>query len=95
MVTEAQWNTFWNAARKHPQVISDNAKKTYQWANSTADAQGSVWDSFDAADPATQVTLLRREGERDPELKKRMAARLTEAATERFKTEPGLAIEIF
>lgn len=95
VVTEAQWNTFWNAARKHPQIISDNAKKTYQWANSTADAHGSVWDSFDAADPATQVTLLRREGERDPELKKKMAARLTEAATERYKTEPGLAIEIY
>lgn len=95
VVSEAQWNTFWNAARKHPQVISDNAKKTYQWAESAAHAHGSVWDSFEVADPATQVTLLRREGERDPDLKNRMAQRLTEVALERCKAEPGLAIEIY
>jgi transcription elongation GreA/GreB family factor len=95
VVSEAQWNTFWNAARKHPQVISDNAKKTYQWAKSAEHAHGSVWDSFESADPATQVTLLRREGERDPELKKRMAARLAEVAAERYKAEPGLGIEIY
>jgi len=95
VVSDSQWNTFWNAARKHPQVISDNAKKTYQWAKSSAHAQDSVWDSFEAADPATQVTLLRREGERDPDLKSRMADRLMEVASERYRAEPGLAIEIY
>lgn len=95
VVTEAQWNSFWTAARKHPQVLVDSGKKTYTWAESSAHAQGSVWDSFVIADPQTQIALLRREGERDAELKRRMAERLGEVALVCYKTEPGLACEIY
>jgi transcription elongation GreA/GreB family factor len=94
VVSEAQWNSFWNAARRHPQIVGDSAKKTWRWADTAADAHGSVWDSFEAADPQSQIALFRREGERDPELKRRMAAKLDEVALERMRQDPGLACEI-
>ena len=50
IVPEPKWNSWWSAARKHPQVVAAPGKKrAYAWAASTEDAQGAVWKSFKKA----------------------------------------------
>jgi transcription elongation GreA/GreB family factor len=97
LVTESGWTSWWTAARKHQQVVSSGsgAKQTYHWAESSGDALDSVWRTFAKATPRKKIDLLRRDGARDPELRKRMAAdllKLGEAAADR---DPGLAYEIW
>ncbi|HEV7518214.1 MAG TPA: GreA/GreB family elongation factor [Thermoanaerobaculia bacterium] len=97
LVSESGWTSWWTAARKHPQVVSSGsgAKQTYSWAESSGDALESVWRTFAKATPRKKIDLLKRDGARDPELRKRMAADLQalgEAAADR---DPGLAFEIW
>ncbi len=96
VVLEKKWNSWWTAARKHPQVIaSTKVKRAYEWAESTADAQGAVWRSFTEASPRGQMDLLRRDGARDQELLGRMSTVLEEQAAQAVAQDPGLACEIW
>jgi transcription elongation GreA/GreB family factor len=98
IVGETQWTSWWGAARKHPQVLAtgSGARQTYTWAESTGDAQDSVWRAFDRAEPRRKLELLRREGARDRVLRDRMAADLAEiAAASATEGDPGLAWEIW
>jgi transcription elongation GreA/GreB family factor len=97
IVSEAGWTSWWGAARKHPQVVSSGAgsRQTYSWAESSGDALDSLWRTFAKAPPRKKIDLLRRDGSRDPNLRRRMAADLLalgEAAADR---DPGLAFEIW
>jgi transcription elongation GreA/GreB family factor len=97
IVAETQWTSWWSAARKHPQVLASGggARQTYTWAESSGDAQESVWRAFERAEPRRQLELLRREGARDPALRDRMAATLQGIAGEAAAGDPGLAWEIW
>jgi transcription elongation GreA/GreB family factor len=98
IVAEGQWTSWWNAARKHPQALASGggARQTYTWAESSGDAQESVWRAFERAEPRRQLELLRREGARDPALRDRMSASLQEVAGEAAGGgDPGLAWEIW
>ncbi|MBV8199500.1 MAG: GreA/GreB family elongation factor [Acidobacteria bacterium] len=98
IVGETQWTSWWGAARKHPQVLASGsgARQTYSWAESSGDAQDSVWRAFDRAEPRRKLELLRREGARDPALRERMAASLAALATGAVAAgDPGLAWEIW
>ncbi len=98
IVGETQWTSWWGAARKHPQVLATGAgaRQTYTWAESSGDAQDSVWRAFDRAEPRRKLELLRREGARDRALRDRMAVNLgTIAAEAAEEGEPGLAWEIW
>ncbi len=95
IVPEKKWNSWWTAARKHPQVIAaPGGKRTYTWAASSADAQGAVWKAFEKAEPRARLDLLRRDGARDEGLKTRMSEALSEQAVKLAKSDPGLACEI-
>jgi transcription elongation GreA/GreB family factor len=96
IVPEAQWTSWWAAARKHPQVVAAGAgRQTYRWAESSGDAQTAAWSAFGAAEPRRQLELLRREGARDPELRRRMAEQLTALGDDLAAADPGLAFEIW
>jgi len=98
IVGETQWTSWWGAARKHPQVLAtgSGARQTYTWAESSGDAQDSVWRAFDRGEPRRKLELLRREGARDRVLRDRMAADLAEiAAAAASEGDPGLAWEIW
>jgi len=96
IVPESGWNRWWTAARKHPQVVTEpGSRQAYSWAASSEHAQDAVWETFEAADPRTRIDLLRRDGERDPELKRRMAAALAADAGAAVGKDPGLAIEVW
>jgi transcription elongation GreA/GreB family factor len=98
IVGESQWTSWWGAARKHPQVLASGAgaRQTYTWAESSGDAQDSVWRAFERGDPRRKLELLRREGARDRALRDRMGASLAALATASVADgDPGLAWEIW
>ena len=96
LVPEAKWNSWWTSARKHPQIIaSPTGKRAYAWAASSEEAQDAVWEAFEQAETRERLDLLRRDGERDPQLKIRMAQALSEHAARVAATDPGLASEIW
>lgn len=96
VVSAQKWNSWWTAARKHPQAMVDpKNKRAYVWAASSEDAQDAVWVAFQTAEPADQLTMLRRDAERDEALKKRMSVALWQVAGKVAGKDPGLACEIW
>lgn len=96
VVSDAAWTSFWNAARKNPQVvIGGKGRQTYAWAASSDHAVEAVWRSFEKAEPRKQIDLLRREADREPALADRMAATLAERARRAVADDPGLAFELW
>jgi transcription elongation GreA/GreB family factor len=97
LVSEAEWTSWWAAARKHPQVVASGggARQTYRWAESSGEALDSLWQAFARAEPRRKIELLRRDGQRDPELRGRMAADLARLAEQAAARDPGLAFEIW
>ena len=96
VVADSKWTSFWNAARKHPQVVvHGKGRQTYTWATSSDHAVETVWTAFETAPPRKKLELLRREGEREKELAARMAAALDELARRTVDDDPGLAFEVW
>ncbi len=96
VVPDGKWSRWWTAARKHPQVLAAAAgRRAYTWAASSEDAHEAVWQTFEKADPRARINLLRRDGSRDPVLRRRMAETLTEDAADVAEADPGLACEIW
>lgn len=96
IVDEKQWSSWWNAARKHPQVVTKvGGRQAYSWAASDSHAQAAVWESFNKADPHTKLDLLRKNGDRDPELRQRMIETLIAIGSKARSRNPALALEIW
>lgn len=97
VVSEAQWTSWWTAARKHPQVVASGtgARQTYSWAATSGGALDSVWRSFERDEPRKRIERLRREGARDAALRDRMAKVLADTAEQSAASDPGLAWEIW
>lgn len=97
VVDKSSWTSFWNAARKHPQVVAEGkgARQAYSWAESDSHALEAVWENFRRAEPRRRIELMRREGERDPELLERMTEALAATAEEVHADDPGLAFELW
>lgn len=96
VVTPQRWNSFWTAARKHPQVITDpKNKRAYSWADSTEDAHGTLWQAFQKAPAREQLIMLRRDAERDADLKRLMSEVLWLQAEKVKTSDRGLAAEIW
>jgi transcription elongation GreA/GreB family factor len=94
VVSEAQWSSWWTAARKHPQVVaSTGGRQAYRWEASTAGAVASIRTTFDRAKPAEQLELFRKHAGRDAALAATMAARIAAAAGEKSASEPAFAFE--
>ncbi len=96
IVEEKKWNSWWTAARKHPQVIAaTGGKRAYTWAASNEDALGAVWEAFKRADTRARMGMLRRDGARDPDLRTKMSQALSKQAAGLAGDDPGLACEIW
>ncbi|MDY7092513.1 MAG: GreA/GreB family elongation factor [Acidobacteriota bacterium] len=96
VVTPKRWTSWWNAARKHPQVITETSgRASYRWAATSAHAFEAVWQSFESAPPREKVDLYKRNADRDEDLKQRMVRSLAAAGNGALMQEPGLALEIW
>ncbi len=96
LVSTAKWNSWWTAARKHPQIIaSADVRNAYQWVESNEDARGATWKRFDNASPRGKLDLLNRAGAKDEKLRERMSNTLLRLGRDSAATEPGLSFEIW
>jgi transcription elongation GreA/GreB family factor len=99
LVSEAQWTSWWTAARRHPQVlpVGSGSRQTYRWAETSADASASAWEAFESADLAGKLDLLRRQTgkERDVTLRDRMVGELVTAAERAYGARPADALKIW
>ena len=95
IVPTKSWTSWWNNARKHPQVIaSGGSRQTYTWAGSVEDAEDSTWSEFETADDARKLELLRRTSPQQKELQARMAEHLSALGEHLLDSEPARAFTI-
>jgi transcription elongation GreA/GreB family factor len=98
VVPADRWASFWNAARKHPQLASAGAGKNagYHWRASAEAASDAIRDEFDAA-PIRRRIEIARKNLRRPELLPVFAASLAaegwSAATPVERLEIALFLE--
>jgi transcription elongation GreA/GreB family factor len=82
VVDEKEWTSFWNAARRNPQVLTEGkgARQLYRATASSADAEEAVLDAFEGAGLEGKLDIFRRNADRNPELRDRLAERLAAIA---------------
>ena len=94
-VDESEWTSFWNRAKKSPQLVAlPGARQRYRWADSAASAVAGVRERFAAAPWRERLDLLKGDGARDPALQREMVAALAEQAGSLQKAEPAAALEV-
>lgn len=95
IVADDRWSSWWSGARKHPQLVHEaKGRGTYSWAETSEDAEASVWRKFEASAPLEQVELFRRNTDRSPELADRMVDRLLAEIERRRASDTAVALEI-
>jgi transcription elongation factor GreA-like protein len=94
IVTEAEWSSWWSAARRDPQVLTvgQGSRQAYTWAQSSESAAGEIRQAFGAAEPQEKLDIFRKNAGRSPELQAEMAATLLEMAEDAAENQPDLAI---
>jgi transcription elongation GreA/GreB family factor len=96
IVNEAQWTSWWAAARRHPQVTaSSGGRQAYRWESSAEGAAVAVRLAFDRADPRGRMEIFRKNVDRAGELLEAMAGDLASISGEAVERDPGLAFEIW
>jgi transcription elongation GreA/GreB family factor len=77
IVPEKEWTSFWNRARKHPQLlVMPGPRQRYRWAESAEDAVATLERRFEEASLDDRLELLRRHGDRDAVLRSSMIEQL-------------------
>lgn len=95
IVGPGQWTSWWAAARKHPQVLTETGgRQSYRWAATSEHASEALWSSFEEANPREKLDQLRRHGTRDAELRQRMVETLVEIGAKSVERDAALALEI-
>jgi transcription elongation GreA/GreB family factor len=95
VVADTSWSSWWSSARRHPQVLHDaRGRSTYSWAESSEDAETSLWQTFESSEPRAQIQQLRRNEDRSAELTERMADHLAAEIERRRRSDPSVALEI-
>jgi transcription elongation GreA/GreB family factor len=82
VIEESEWSSFWNAARKSPQVLAEGkgARQRYRAVASSQDAEEAVLEAFDAAGGNAKLEIYRRNADRNEELRRHLAERLVALA---------------
>ncbi|MGD2114124.1 MAG: GreA/GreB family elongation factor [Acidobacteriota bacterium] len=95
VVPDGRWSSWWSTVRKHPQVVAHGTgRHSYSWSASSEHAADAIWSRFEEADPRDKLALLRKEGDRGEDLRRRMAESLADLIGETRDSDPGLAFEI-
>jgi transcription elongation GreA/GreB family factor len=95
VVDEAEWTSFWNRAKKSPQLVSQpGARQRYRWAASAGDAVAGVRERFATAPWRERLDLLKSHGARDHALVQEMVKALGEQAEALRAREPAVALEV-
>jgi len=96
VVPADRWTSFWNAARKHPQLASEGTGKNagYHWRASAEAASDAIRDEFAAAPIRRQIEIARKSLRR-PELLPDFAAALAGPGWKSASPVERLEISLF
>ncbi|HET9887207.1 MAG TPA: GreA/GreB family elongation factor [bacterium] len=79
IVEGAQWNSWWNRAKSHPQVLSSRERKNaFYWSASSEAADLSILNEFKTAPFEKKLELARRHAKRGGAVKEEIVQRLLE-----------------
>jgi transcription elongation GreA/GreB family factor len=95
VIPAESWTAFWNAARRHPQLVLAGTGKNaaYSWSESREAADDSIRREFEAAAPSRRLEIARQNARRK-DLAGHFAESLAATAEGLRATEPALATEI-
>lgn len=95
IVPDAKWSSWWTSARKHPHIVvhGNGAKATYEWNESSDQADDAIRKKFEKASLREKLDLAKRHSARSPELAQLFATRIAREAEAVTRTEPALAWE--
>ena len=96
VVPADRWTSFWNAARKHPQLVGSGTGKNagYQWRASAEAASDAIRDEFRSAPVRRRLEIVRKHVRR-PELFRDLAAELAGETWDRADEAERLEIALF
>jgi len=82
IVSEKEWSSWWAAARKSPQVLTEGkgARQLYRAAASSEDAEEAVIAAFEAAKTDGKLEIFRRNADRNEALREDLSRRLVAIA---------------
>lgn len=96
IVSEAQWTSWWSAARRHPQVqATSSGRQAYRWHATSEGAIEAIARSFAQAGSRQKMELFRKSADRSSELGARMATELATLAGRAAAEDPGYAFEVW
>jgi transcription elongation GreA/GreB family factor len=94
IVDESEWTSFWNRAKKSPQLVAQpGARQRYRWADSADAAVAGVRERFAGATMRERLELLKSHGAREPELLRHMADALAGQVGQARASDPAAALE--
>ncbi len=96
IVSDSEWTSWWAAARKHPQILSEGSgsRQSYTWAASDSDAIDSISREFAQADPSQKIELFRKNAGRSSELKAAMVTDLRDLIEDSLTGDAPTALAI-
>jgi len=95
IVDDAEWTSFWNRAKKSPQIVAlPGSRQRYQWAASAGAAVAGVREDFGKAPVREKLDLLKSHGLRDKQLLREMTEALLGDAQKLRTSDPAAALEV-
>lgn len=97
ILPDGKWNSWWNSARKNPQVVMSGkgVKATYTWSASSEAADDAIIGKFRKAKLEAKRKIAKRESGRSQELADLFAQELADAASKIAESDPSTAWETF
>jgi transcription elongation factor GreA len=88
-----RWTSWWNAAKKHPRVLSSGSGSRLQYdVSRSAEAAGeTLLDELQTAEPAKRPSIAKRLAERGPDEAAAAARVLENSLPDLERSQPGIA----
>jgi len=95
IVTDAQWSSWWQRARKDARlVVGSGTKPDIAWNDSADAATASILAQFSKASAYVKLDMLKKYTARSPELSLQMRDALVKVANDAIAAHPALSLEI-
>lgn len=87
VISESQWSSWWNSARKHPQLLTSGkgAQAVYSWSASAEDAETALRSEFESSNPLERIEIAKRMINRNSPVLKYFQERLVSDAQRVFQ----------
>ncbi len=98
LIPDEQWNSWWSAARKHPQLLPSGkgTQAVYSWSSSAEDAETVLRSEFETANFVARMEIAKRISNRNSPLLKYFQQELISDARRAFQEkQTAAALQLF